>query len=251
MYAMLSLMLGVLFWDLGSKDTYGSIQSRVALLFYVVAFFVFMSVAVLPFTVSEKAIVNKEVRNEYYHPALYQLAQAISTIPGVAILSGLGTVIVIYMTGMNSPGWYFVNLSLALFCAEALAQLVSHVVPHFIIGMAGIAGLYGMFMLLQGFMLIPSEFPSWLKWAHYIPFHTYSWRTFMYKEFSGDNVVFQSEQLPTGMEVLKAYEIEDVNPEADMIVLFVYGIILHALSFIVLHVKHVLAKKRNVTNDAK
>jgi len=246
MYSVLALMLGALFWDLGSKRTYGSVQSRIALLFYVVAFFVFMSVAVLPFTVSEKSIVDKEVRNGYYHPAVYQLAQAVSTIPGVAILSGLGTAIILLMTGMNSPWWYFLNLFLALFCAEALAQLVSHVVPHFIIGMAGIAGLYGMFMLLQGFMLIPSEFPGWLKWAHYIAFHTYSWRTFMYKEFGGDDLKFDSVQFPNGTAVLEAYEIEKVNPTNDMIVLFVYGNVLHLISFIVLHVKFVLYKKRNV-----
>jgi hypothetical protein len=30
---------------------------------------------------------------------------------------------------------------LALNCAEALAQLISHIVPHFIIGMALVAGV--------------------------------------------------------------------------------------------------------------
>jgi ABC-type multidrug transport system permease subunit len=71
---------------------------------------------------------------------------------------------------------------LSLLCAEALAQLVSHVVPHFVIGMALIAGAYGFFMLFMGFMLIPSDFPHWLKWTNFVPFHTYSWRTFMYSE---------------------------------------------------------------------
>ena len=144
MYSMLSAMLGALFWKLGEKNSYGSIQSRIALMFYVVAFFIFMSVAVLPFTVQEKAIVEKEVRNGYYHPAVYQLAQALSSIPGVAILAALGTVIIIGMTGLREGSWYFLNLFLALFCAEALAQLVSHVVPHFIIGMAMIAGVSAM-----------------------------------------------------------------------------------------------------------
>lgn len=141
MYSVLSILLGALFWKLGENDSFGSIQSRIALMFYVVAFFVFMSVAVLPFTVQEKAIVDKEVRNGYYHPAIYQLAQAASSIPSVAILAGLGTGIIIGMTGLREGGWYFLNLFLALFCAEALAQLVSHIVPHFIIGMAMVAGV--------------------------------------------------------------------------------------------------------------
>jgi hypothetical protein len=70
-----------------------------------VAFFIFMSVAVLPFTVMERAIVDKEVRNGYYNPIFYQVAQAISTIPGAALLAGLTTLIIITMTRLNAPGW--------------------------------------------------------------------------------------------------------------------------------------------------
>jgi ABC-type multidrug transport system ATPase subunit len=141
MYVMLALIIGALFWNLGYSTTYSSVQSRIALLFYCVAFFVFMSVAVLPFTVIERAIVNKEVKNGYYHPALYHAAQAIASLPGTALLAFLTTLIIITMTKLNAPYWYFLNMFLALNCAEALAQLVSHVVPHFIIGMAGVAAV--------------------------------------------------------------------------------------------------------------
>jgi hypothetical protein len=69
MYALLAAMVGVLFFNLGDSYDYESIQSRSAVLFYCVAFFIFMSVAVLPFTVTERAIVDKEVCNGYYNPA--------------------------------------------------------------------------------------------------------------------------------------------------------------------------------------
>ena len=59
-------MVGVLFWDLGERDDYESILSRTAVLFYCVAFFIFFSVAVLPFTVMERDIVDKEVLNRSY-----------------------------------------------------------------------------------------------------------------------------------------------------------------------------------------
>jgi len=246
MYGMLAVTIGILFWDLESKDTYSSVSSRIALLFYCVAFFVFMSVAAVPFAVIERGIVEKEVMNGYYHPAIFQLSQAIASIPGTFLLALVTTIITTSMTGLHEPLWYFLNMFLALNCAEALAQLVSHVVPHFIIGIALIAGLYGMFMLLQGFMMVPSEFPSWLSWSYKIAFHTYSWRTFMYKEFSGENVVFNSVEFPTGMDVLRVYEIENVNPTNDMIVLFCYSVIIHILSFIVLHLRHVMHKAKQV-----
>lgn len=162
----------------------------------------------------ERAIVDKEVMNKYYNPIMYQLSQGLSSIPGAALLAFLTTVIVVPMAGLNEGLWYFLNMYLSLFVAEALAQLVSHLVPHFVIGMAFLAGLYGFFMLFQGFMIVPSDFPDWLRWTYNIAFHTYAWRTFMVNEFRGEK--FPETQFPTGEDVLKVYEIEDVNRGNDV-----------------------------------
>jgi len=236
MYTMLALMVGALFWGLGDKTDYESIISRAAVLFYCVAFFIFMSVAVLPFTVMERDIVDKEVLNRYYHPFSYQIAQGLCTIPGAAVLAGLVSLIIITMLKFKDPAWYFLNMFLSLMTSEALAQLVSHAVPHFVIGMAMIAGLFGFFMLFQGFMLVPSDFPDWLRWTNKVAFHTYSWRSFMATEFAGEE--FPDTPFPTGEDVLKFYEIEDTNREEDMYVLIYYCLILHLLSFIVLWVRY-------------
>jgi hypothetical protein len=83
---------------------------------------------------------------------MYQFAQAVASLPGTALLAGLTTLIIILMTKLNDPLWYFLNMFLSLTCAEALAMLVSHWVPHFVIGMALIAGMYGFFMLFMGFV---------------------------------------------------------------------------------------------------
>lgn len=239
MYSMLALMVGGLFWELGDRNDYQSIQSRIAVLFYCVAFFIFMSVAVLPFTVMERGIVDKEVLNDYYHPIAYQVAQGIATIPAAGVLAGLTSVIIVFMLKLNDGWWYFLNMFLALCTSEALAQLVSHVVPHFVIGMALIAGLFGFFMLFMGFMVIPSEFPNWLTWTYDVAFHTYSWRSFMMTEFQ--SLTFDdSPQNPfkTGHDVLVFYEIEDVDRGNDMIVLGCYAIGLHLVSFLVLHIRY-------------
>jgi len=249
MYSMLSGLIGMLFWDLESSTSYASVQSRIALLFYCVSFFVFMSVAAVPFAVMERGIVEKEVRNGYYHPAIFQAAQSIASIPGTFVLALITTVITVSMTGLRAPIWYFLNTLLALNCAEGMAQLVSHIVPHFIIGIALIAGLYGMFMLLPGFVIVPSEFPSWLGWTYNIAFHTYSWRSFMFNEFSGDDMKFDSVEFPTGMDVLRLYEIEDVDPTFDMIVLVGYAVVINLVSFLVLHVKYVSHNTKQVTTE--
>ena len=157
MYSMLALMVGALFWDLGDRNDLESVQSRIAISFYCVAFFIFMSVAVLPFTVMERAIVDKEVLNNYYNPIYYQVSQAISSIPGCAILAFLVTVIIVGMAKLNDPLWYFLNMFLSLMVAEALAHIVSHCVPHFIIGIALLAGMFGFFMLYMGFMIVSNS----------------------------------------------------------------------------------------------
>jgi ABC-type multidrug transport system ATPase subunit len=248
MYGMLGLIIGALFYDLGDLTTYTAVQSRIALSFYCVAFFIFMSVAVLPFTVMERDIVEKEVRNAYYHPMVYQVAQAFASIPGAALLALITTIIIVGMTGLRSPFWYFLNMFLSLVCAEALAQLVSHIVPHFIIGIGLVAGFYGLFMLLQGFMLIPSEFPAWLRWSYNCAFHTYAWRSFMYSEFHDQTFPEAVEQgFGDGNEILKIYEIEDVNRGNDMLSLMLYALVLHLLSFLVLFYKHHSSKKQNAS----
>jgi len=202
-----------------------------------------MVVAAVPFLVAEQKIVAKEVYNGYYHPVVHHFAKGIARLPGVCILAFIITVIMVTMTKFRSPFLFFVDMFLSLFCSEAIAQLVSLIVSQYIIGIVGLCGIFGCFMLLQGFMLVPSEFPKWLLWAYYIPFHTYSWRSFMHLEFSGDDVVFNSIEFPTGMEVLKAYDIDDVNFIHDMFVLLLYGVILHLVGGLVTLMKHGTKKR--------
>ena len=49
MYTMLSLMIGLMYLELGDDFSPSSVLSRINILFFVAAFLVFMSVAVLPF----------------------------------------------------------------------------------------------------------------------------------------------------------------------------------------------------------
>jgi len=242
MYIMLALMIGALYWDLEKRTTFEPIQSRIAILYYCMAFFVFMSVAVVPFTVMERAIIQKEQNNRHYHPIMYQIAQSISIIPGVALLAFFTALIIMCMTGLNRPVWYFCTMFLSLNVAEALAQLMSHIVPHFIVGIALLAGVFGFFMLIQGFMMVPSAFPRWLRWTYNIAFHSYSWRTFMFNEFDGRT--FTNPEFPNGTSVLDLYEIGQVVPWHDSLVLIGYMMIIHVLSCVVLQLRYFTFKNK-------
>lgn len=66
MYIGLCLMVGLMFLGLGDKFGPSDVVSRVSLLFYVAAFLVFMSVAVLPFFILERQVFMRERSNGWY-----------------------------------------------------------------------------------------------------------------------------------------------------------------------------------------
>ena len=68
----------------------------------------------------------------------------------------------------------------------------------------------------------------------------------MYNEFSHEDAVFDSPLYPTGMHVLHAFEIENTDPLHDMMILLLYGLFIHAVSFVVLHVNFMKMKQRSV-----
>ena len=103
MYFMLSLMIGLLFFGLGNKTSYTSIQSRTSVLFYSVSFYIFMVVAVLPFRVHDKAVASKEVFNSYYHPLAHHFASTLASLLGVLILAFTTTVIMVPIGKVQCP----------------------------------------------------------------------------------------------------------------------------------------------------
>jgi hypothetical protein len=239
MYTMLSLFLGALFFDLDKEpEDHQSINSHAALLFYSSSFYIFMVCATLPFLAIDLQIRDKEVLNGYYHPITHHLAVALSTIPACLILSFVISVIQVNMVGLENGVQFFLILTLALWCGDALAMLVSLCASHFVIGIVVCAGICGFFMALEGFMLVPSKFPLWLRWTYPVPFHTYVYRSLMFNEFHGDQL---------GTEVLRSYEIQATNIGHDMVVLLCYGLVIHILSILKIAFGHT----RRITNRIK
>lgn len=90
-YGGISLVLGVLFYGLDDEvDAHSILIGRTALLYFIIAFCSSMSVAAIPFSIVERAIVEKEVRNHRFHPALYHVSQALASLPACLVLSILG-----------------------------------------------------------------------------------------------------------------------------------------------------------------
>lgn len=142
MYTILSLFLGALFFKLEKDyEVNQSINSYAALLFYSSSFYIFMVCTTLPFLAIDLQIRNKEVLNGLYHPITHHLAVALCTIPACLILSLVISVIQVNMVGLQNGMQFFLILTLALWCGDALAMLVSLLAPHFVMGIAVCAGV--------------------------------------------------------------------------------------------------------------
>mmetsp|Transcript_41790 Transcript_41790/g.104472 ORF Transcript_41790/g.104472 Transcript_41790/m.104472 type:complete len:677 (+) Transcript_41790:64-2094(+) len=222
MYFGLGFMVGFMFWDLGNKYDPSDIVSRVSLLFYVAAFLVFMSVAVLPFFIQERHVFLRERSNGWYSVGSYVLATWLMSLPGLALISIVSTTLVVLPAQLNGFGIFFLDLFLSLVVAEGFMALIGSVVPHYIIGIALGAATFGFFMLCEGFLIVKSDIPDWFIWGHYIAFHTYSFRPFMVNEFQHIEK-FNSPQFANGMDVIKFYQMDGYDIWKDLLILLGYA----------------------------
>ncbi|TYZ67257.1 hypothetical protein PybrP1_007773 [[Pythium] brassicae (nom. inval.)] len=225
MYLLLSLMVGTMY--MGSRHRLTN-EAIVPLLFYVQAFLVFMSVAALPAFIEQRAVFQREVFNNSLHLLSYTAANLIAALPGILLISVISSAIVVYFAEVNSFGTFLLNLSLSLVVSESLMHVIGAAVPHYIIGIALGAGLFGMFMLCEGFMVPASSIPSHWRWGYYLAFHTYSFESFMYEHFSRVDT-------PEAWHVLKTYDMLHVNVMYDMLILVGYAVALQLLFILILY----------------
>jgi len=236
MYVMLSLMLGTLYVGaLGSDDQ--GIHDRLSLLFFVVAFMVFMSIAVVPFYIQDRSIFLRESMNGYYSVLSYVLSRSVSAIPGIAMIAFSCAIIIYPMAGLYGgvPGYFnfAANLFLALYCAEGFMLMWSGVVPIYIVAMALAAGCYGMFMVTEGFFIHPDSIPPWWIWSYYLAFHTYSFNWFAQNEFEGQDFA-DAVQFQRGEQVLEYYKLDRFDPWLCAVVLVAWCLGFRAIYYLLL-----------------
>lgn len=236
LYAALSLVIGAIFFDVESNENN---RTKAALLFYLCGAFSFLSLSAVPFAVIERKVIAKEIRNGYYHPAIFHVSKAFASLFNMFVIAVVSTTIIIGMTDLKKPIEFCINVFLLLNCAEATTELICNLFQSSVLVTVVISGIYAVFLLLQGFVIPHDELPLWLRWANNVPFHTYSWRTFMHHEF--DTSV---------LDTLKDYNIDDVKPAIDMWSLVIYAAVLHVLSILVLSFKHYRYNSRQVMKSS-
>jgi len=228
MYVMLSFMVGTMYL---STNTKLAEEDIVSLLFYVQAFLVFMSVAVLPVFIEQRSVFLRERANNSLNIVSYACANFIAALPGIFLIALVSSVLVVYLAGIHSFGYFLLNLFLSLVVAESLMHVIGSAVPHYIIGIAIGAGIFGMFMLTEGFMVPHNVIPNYWIWSYYLAFHTYSFESFVYEHF-------HSKVSPNAAQILSRLGMLNVNVDRDMVILALYALVLQLIFVLILYKFH-------------
>ncbi|KAL1180086.1 hypothetical protein V6Z11_A03G204900 [Gossypium hirsutum] len=188
-YIALTLTLAVLFNNLGLS--YGSIQARGALLLFVTAILTFMTIGGFPSFVEEMKVFERERLNGHYGIIAFVLANTISAIPFLIVISLIPGTICYYIPRLQKGFQHFFFFISTLFASimliESLMMVVASLVPNFLTGIIVGAGIQGIMMLVAGFFRSPADLPKpVLKYPlHHIAFHKYAYQGLLKNEFEG------------------------------------------------------------------
>ncbi|KAI9919767.1 hypothetical protein PsorP6_017259 [Peronosclerospora sorghi] len=219
MYFCLSFMVGTMYFrtnhDLTKEDL-------VPMLFYVQAFLVFMSVAVLPFFIEQRAIFARERANSSLSVVSYVCANFLASLPGIFVIAVLSTALVVLLANLEAIEYFLLNLFLSLVVSESMMHVIGAAVPHYIIGIALGAGVFGMFMLCEGFMVPRARIPEYWLWGYYVAFHSYSFESFVFKQFEYDT----SDE---AQAILTKFGMENVDVNKNMLCLVGYIVVFEGI----------------------
>ncbi|KAL1629956.1 hypothetical protein SLS54_000815 [Diplodia seriata] len=220
MYMGLAILMGTVWLRLGTEQK--NIQAFINAIFFGGAFMSFMAVAYIPSFLEDRALFVKERANGLYGPTAFMVANFITGIPFLFIITIVFSLISYWLSNFYPTAAGFWNwvmwLFLDLLAAESLVVLIAALAPVFVIALAATAFANGLWMSVGGFMVAPDDLNVfWRYWAHYSDYQSYVFQGMMVNEFAdrtygcgeGCRCIYPSELEDqckiAGTAVLKAY----------------------------------------------
>lgn len=157
--------------------------------FHLVKFLIIIINKLIFLVIEDRLLFVRERSNGVYRVGPFALATTIIQIPFVAIITILFTCISYYMVNFHNGSEHFfyflLMLFISLYVADSIVVCVSAIVPWYLIGIAITAGMYGLWMLLSGFLIKKADIPIGWKWCFYLSFERYAFEGVMVNEFHG------------------------------------------------------------------
>lgn len=208
MYMGLAVMMGTVWLRLDASSD--NLQSFTNAIFFGGAFMSFMAVAYIPAYLEDRAIYIKERANGLYGPTSFLVANFITGLPYLFLITFLFSVVVYWLSNFRTGGDAFFTwimwLFLDLVAAESLVIFITSVIPIFVVALAGTAFANGLWMCTMGFMVRPKDLnPFWRYVFHYIDYQSYVFEGMMVNEFGYRNYSCPSKGTCPYPEVTKGY----------------------------------------------
>ena len=186
LYMGLALLMGTVWLRLNNDQN--SIQPFINAIFYSGAFMSFMTVAYVPAYLEDYQAYKKEHFNGLYGTSAFVVSNFIVGLPYIFITTILFSIITYFMINFRVSGsgfWYYVMwLFLDLLAAESMTVFVASIFPIFVVALAIVAFLNGLWMSVNGFMVSPSVLNAFWKYTFYwINYQRFTFQGMMFNEF--------------------------------------------------------------------
>ncbi|KAJ7500865.1 P-loop containing nucleoside triphosphate hydrolase protein [Mycena galericulata] len=188
MYAGMGLMIATIWIRLGSADS--TINDRLSVHFYSVAFLAFMSVAGIPGFLEERAVYYRETKNGLYSTLPFVLSNTLVNMPFLFVCTLLFALISYWAIGLHPGGSAFFRflafLYLAIVAAESQVQIIASLMPIFVAALATGAFANGFWMSVGGYFIKARSLPRfWFYSFHYMDYQRYSFELLVNSDFRG------------------------------------------------------------------
>ncbi|KAI9333162.1 P-loop containing nucleoside triphosphate hydrolase protein [Zopfochytrium polystomum] len=180
MYFGMGVMMALIWLKLGSNAS--TVNDRLSVHFFSVAFLSFMSVAGIPAFLEERSVFIREKHNGLYTALPYVLANSLVNIPFLFLCALVFAAIAYYSIGLNAPAGSFFSfiayLFLAIYAAESQVILVASLLPIFVAALAIASFANGFWMCVQGYFIKAISLPRFWRYSfHYIGLSKVRFRT--------------------------------------------------------------------------
>ncbi|KAH6885020.1 P-loop containing nucleoside triphosphate hydrolase protein [Thelonectria olida] len=187
MYLGLAVLVGTVWFRLVPDQE--SIQPFIIALFFGSAFMSFMAVAYVPAFLEDHLQYIKEHHSGLYSPAEFILSNFLIGVPYLFLIVVVFSVISYWLCNFHPTAKAFFTwimwLFLDLLAAESLVVFMASLFPSFVISLALVAFMNGLWMSVSGFMIPPTILNPFYKYVFsYWDYQKYVFEGMMINEFS-------------------------------------------------------------------
>ncbi|CAH9097446.1 unnamed protein product [Cuscuta epithymum] len=242
LFTLLALSIGTAFSGLG--HSLSSVGTRVAAIFLFISLSSLLNIAAVPCLIKEIKIYRSEVSNQHSRASVFLLAQLISSIPFLFLISISSSLIFYFIVGLRDEFnllMYFVfNFFMCLLVNEGMVLVFASIWQDIFLTTITLVSTHVVMMISAGYYRIRSDLPRpvWMYPVSYLAFHTYSLQGLLENEYLGTSFAVGSEKKLSGYEALRTvYHISDDAHAKweNVLVLFVMAFAYRVLVFILLH----------------